>query len=1252
MNLSNSNSITDKLSESFDVNNDAIFRIDNMIESTIRTINSIGELEIGKDKLSSTFEHKINTAFYNFTGALDICGPLWIAGWVQDKNQPDLPVEIIVTADENIIYQGLAEDFRQDLLDAGLGNGKHGFNIQVPFSLYDGLTHVIEIREIKNEFFLPNTPQTFCGDSTSCFIFGEHEREKGNFDVAIRAYRLGYSLDNANLPVIERLGQVLLHTGNNKDALDCFGYALELKDPPDWAYIGAAKAAEGLGDVASALEFLLIVRPQLAVPSVNFDKRIIQNFWKLSKDKKFVYITAVQPCLICITSLFSPLLIRVLCSDYTKLNPDINGSELTPLEHFALFGIPEQRPISYLFEKEHLIKIANEKGINLEQEHYSNIFFRLNNENILPNSWLSIDYLRETNESYLRTSPQELLSAIFSGKLENIHPLFDVNFYLSHSKLLGITVEGVPFFHYLRSGWKLGVDPHPLFDTQYYLTDVLGSKRLDPDESPLIHFLTSKNESRFSPSPFIDLLHLRHCMSIEGYSFISDGQLIADAFSLEWISLNRLIHRSMISLMLISNESQAIQYPDVLLIDFIDLICQIRLGSISLRSDSLDFPITYPLKIEPKVSIIILNYNKFLYTLLSVYSACRAGQSVATEIIIADNGSESFQTELLFRYTRHLPNVRIMAIKENRFFGEGNNLAIDQADGEYIFLLNNDAVLGQHTLDQLLNSVESDSSIGAIAPVIVLPDSRLQEVGGTILGSGQIVQRDKYMEFEDYVKIKSIFPAIQAVDYASAACLMLRRSTLDRVLGFDVSFDPFYFEDTDLCARISAQGFRIVVQRSAFAMHVENGSTKELLGNRWLDLISRQRLKFSNRWQGIYEGLSIPEVAAVSEHYNTFRKYEIVTAKEMKPGYSQKPIAWVYSPFDIRVGGGERYILSVASGLSDKYEVWFLTQQRISRARLSHTLEDLAIKPGRFHYAKLEDTANWPRPDLYFVMGNEIEPPTSGFGKRNIFHIQFPFPIHYTGHFSIERVTQYDAFVVNSEFTAYNVAKAMLNYKVPSIPVHILNPPVSMRTCKEQDLNLNRMCDDAGYLKIVNVGRYIVRGHNKRQDIVMDIAEECYRLGLPVSFEFYGGLGVEEENTKYFSELSDRGSRIKAKVHANVSRSIIENALNTACIYIHPCGLGYYPGSSPEKLEHFGITIVEAMSRGCIPLVYDQGGPAEIIRNTNFGFTFSKTIEAVNQIKLILKDPELINFSDLDKLKDMYSDDTFFKNLLQIDDQT
>ncbi len=1246
-----SNSVIDKLSEVQELNNDGIIRTDNTIESTVSTIiEPIAEVGIGIEELSSSFDLSKNITFHNFIGALDICGPLWIAGWILDKNNPNLSLEIIIIADENIIYQGLADNLRQDLFDAGLGNGKYGFNVQVPFSLYDGLNHSIEVREVKNNFLLPNASQKFCGESTSCFVFGEHEREKGNFNEAVRAYRLGYSLDNSNLSIIKRLGQVLLYTDQNKEALDCFGYALELKDPPDWGYIGAAKAAEGLGDFASALDLLLTVRSQLAVASTNFDRRLIHNFWKLPQQDKFKYNTALQPYLTCITSLFSPLLISILVSEYSKLNPDINGSELTPVEHFALFGIPEQRPISCLFEKEHLVKIANKNGINLQLEHYSSIFFKFNNENILPNSWLNIDYLRQANESYLRTSPQDLLAAILNGKLENIHPLFDVNFYLSHAKLLGITVEGVTFFHYVRSGWKLGADPHPLFDTQYYLTDVLGSKRLDPNESPLIHFLISKNESKFSPSPFIDLLHLRHCMSIEGYSFSSDGQLIADAFSLEWISLNRLIHRSMISLMLIDSEYEAIKYPDILLTDFIDLIRQIRLGSISLRSDFLNLPITYPLKTEPKVSIIILNYNKFLYTILSVYSACRAGQSVATEIIVADNGSESFQTELLFRYTRYLPNVRIMAIKENRFFGEGNNLAIDQADGQYIFLLNNDAVLGHHTMDQLLNSVESDSSVGAIAPVIVLPDSRLQEVGGTILGSGQVVQRDKYMAFEDYVKTKSIFPAIQTVDYASAACLMLRRTTLDRVLGFDVSFDPFYFEDTDLCARISAQGLRIAVQRNAFAMHVENGSTKELLGNRWLELISRQRQKFSNRWQGIYEGLSIPEVAANSEHYDTFRKYEIVTVKEVQPGYSEKPIAWVYSPFDIRVGGGERYILSVASGLSNKYEVWFLTKQRISRARLSHTLEDLAIKPGRFHYAKLDDTANWERPDLYFVMGNEIEPPTSGFGKRNIFHIQFPFPIHYTGHFSIECINQYDAIIVNSEFTACNVAKAMLTYKVSSIPICVLNPPVSMPSCK--DNNLSRVYDSTAYLKIVNVGRYIVSGHNKRQDAVMDIAEECHRLGLPVSFEFYGGLGVEEENTQYFSELAARGSRIKAKVYANASRSVIENALNTAYIYIHPCGLGYYPGSSPEKLEHFGITIVEAMSRGCIPLVYDQGGPAEIISNNNFGFTFSQTSEAVNQIKLLLKDPKLFNFTNFDKLNNMYSDNSFFKNLMIIDGQT
>jgi GT2 family glycosyltransferase len=372
--------------------------------------------------------------------------------------------------------------------------------------------------------------------------------------------------------------------------------------------------------------------------------------------------------------------------------------------------------------------------------------------------------------------------------------------------------------------------------------------------------------------------------------------------------------------------------------------------------------------------------------------------------LVIDNGSAPFFAELLFRYSRKLPNVRIIPTKRNRYFGEGNNLAIDQSVGDYVLLLNNDAVLGANTLNQLHAALLSDKTIGAIAPVLILPDYRIQEVGGAIFGSGQVVQKEKFSQLDDFHKAYQDTDRILDADYASAACIFLRRDVLKLVMGFDVVFEPFYYEDTDLCARIRAQGYRISVHLDAFAMHVENASTKELLGDGMMNLVARQQQKFANRWRGVFERLNRPATAEASARYKTSGSYEILTANDVTPGYTNKPIAWVYTPFDIRVGGGERYILSVGSALSDKYEVWLLTQERTSRARLCMTMDDLAIRPGRFHTTTLERTSNWCRPDLYVVMGNEVEPSTPGYGKRNFYHCQYPFPIHHTGHFSIERI--------------------------------------------------------------------------------------------------------------------------------------------------------------------------------------------------------------------------------------------------------
>jgi glycogen synthase len=52
--------------------------------------------------------------------------------------------------------------------------------------------------------------------------------------------------------------------------------------------------------------------------------------------------------------------------------------------------------------------------------------------------------------------------------------------------------------------------------------------------------------------------------------------------------------------------------------------------------------------------------------------------------------------------------------------------------------------------------------------------------------------------------------------------------------------------------------------------------------------------------------------------------------------------------------------------------------------------------------------------------------------------------------------------------------------------------------------------------------------------------------------------------------------------------------------------------NEPQNLEHFGMTIIEGMLNGCIPIVYSKGGPSETVRSTKVGFMFSSLDELTN----------------------------------------
>ena len=99
------------------------------------------------------------------------------------------------------------------------------------------------------------------------------------------------------------------------------------------------------------------------------------------------------------------------------------------------------------------------------------------------------------------------------------------------------------------------------------------------------------------------------------------------------------------------------------------------------------------LRRNPKISLIILNLNKPLLSRLSAIAAASSQIPVPFEILCVDNGSDPKSLAKL-----HAPEVpmRLVELGENRGFGVANNMAAEEARGEYVLFLNNDAFLRPH----------------------------------------------------------------------------------------------------------------------------------------------------------------------------------------------------------------------------------------------------------------------------------------------------------------------------------------------------------------------------------------------------------------------------------------------------------------------------------------------------------------------------------------------------------------------------
>jgi len=122
------------------------------------------------------------------------------------------------------------------------------------------------------------------------------------------------------------------------------------------------------------------------------------------------------------------------------------------------------------------------------------------------------------------------------------------------------------------------------------------------------------------------------------------------------------------------------------------------------------------------------------------------------------------------------------------------------------------------------------------------------------------------------------------------------------------------------------------------------------------------------------------------------------------------------------------------------------------------------------------------------------------------------------------------------------------------------------------------------------------------------------------SFYLAGGAGYGD--AEYVNGLKAQAKGYPIEILPNLPFNNLKKLYSESSIYWHASG---YDEVDPAKMEHFGITTVEAMASGCVPIVINMGGQKEIVDNGKNGFLWSSPEEMESKTLDLIKNQKLMH---------------------------
>ena len=231
------------------------------------------------------------------------------------------------------------------------------------------------------------------------------------------------------------------------------------------------------------------------------------------------------------------------------------------------------------------------------------------------------------------------------------------------------------------------------------------------------------------------------------------------------------------------------------------------------------------------LSIVIVNWNVKDYLLQTLRSIYNNPPQASFEVFVVDNASSD---DSVFAVKSEFQQVKIIESKQNIGFSGANNLALAQAMGNIILLLNPDTEVLPHSLDELLNSFDRHPKAGLIGAQLLTPDREQDRSNKSYPSFRTLLWTALFLDdlfpknriFGEYRMSYWDHQDERQVDQPSGAAMAIRKEILEKV-GYMDDHYFLYCEEADWSFRIKKAGYEIWFTPSSKIIHYGGRSTRQ-----------------------------------------------------------------------------------------------------------------------------------------------------------------------------------------------------------------------------------------------------------------------------------------------------------------------------------------------------------------------------------------------------------------------------------------